>query len=204
MDPRAHWERVYSTKPSNEVSWFQARPARSLELLADVDGGVERRIIDVGGGDSTFVDEVVEHRLGTITVLDLSASALARAKARVGTRASEVEWIEGDVTRTCLGVATYDVWHDRAVFHFLTSPDDRGRYVATATKAIRQGSTLILATFAIDGPARCSGLDVARYDEAALAREFESSFSFVRGLADVHRAPSGAEQRFTYVVLRRR
>lgn len=204
MDPVAHWERVYSTKPSNEVSWFQARPARSLELLADVDGGVERRIIDVGGGDSSFVDEVVEHRLGSITVLDLSATALARAKGRLGAGASEVDWIEGDVTRKDLGADAYDVWHDRAVFHFLTFPDDRARYVATAAKALRRGGTLILATFAADGPTRCSGLDVARYDEAGLAREFESSFLFARGLADVHRTPSGAEQRFTYIVLRRR
>ena len=204
MDPVAHWERVYSTKPSNEVSWFQARPAWSLELLGDVNGGAERRIIDVGGGDSSFADEVIEHRLGSITVLDLSASALARAKTRLGTRASEVDWVEGDVTRTRLGVDAYDVWHDRAVFHFLISPDDRARYVATAAEAVRPSGTLIVATFAADGPTRCSGLDVARYDEAGLAREFDSSFILVRGLGDVHRTPSGAEQRFTYVVLRRR
>jgi SAM-dependent methyltransferase len=204
VDRRAHWEGVYTTKPSTEVSWYQAEPARSLELLAEAGAGPDSAVVDVGGGDSTLVDAVLARGLGRMTVLDISGAALARARARLGARADEVTWIESDVTRAALPPGAFDVWHDRAVFHFLTERDDRTRYAAVAAAAVRPGGTLLLATFAPDGPTRCSGLPVERYDPEGLARELGDAFTLVRGFGDVHRTPTGGEQRFTVAVLRRR
>jgi Methylase involved in ubiquinone/menaquinone biosynthesis len=204
MDYKAHWERIYSATEPTEVSWYQSRPTRSLELLGAVGVGPRSMIIDVGGGDSVLVDALVERRLGHVTVLDISGAALARAQTRLGARAGEVTWLEADVTRAELPPHAYDVWHDRATFHFLTELDDRERYVATAAAALRSQGTLIVATFAPRGPTRCSGLDVARYDPEGLAEEFGEEFTLLRGFGDVHRTPTGAEQSFTYAVFRRR
>ena len=203
MDRKAHWEDVYATRASDRVSWYQTQPTRSLELLVDAGVGPESTIIDVGGGDSTLVDALVERRLGHVTVLDLSMAALARAQARLGVRARDVTWLGADVTRAELQQHAYDVWHDRAVFHFLTERHDRERYTATAAAALRPGGTLIIATFASDGPTRCSGLEVARYSPERLATEVGDAFTLLRGFGDVHRTPTGAEQRFTYAVFRR-
>jgi SAM-dependent methyltransferase len=203
MDRKAHWEHVYAATQPDEVSWYQPEPTRSLELLAEAGVGPATAIIDVGGGDATLVDALLARGLGRVTVLDLSGAALARARARLGLLASEVEWREADVTRADLPAASYDVWHDRAVFHFLTDARDRRRYVDAAAEALRPGGTLVVATFAADGPTRCSGLEVARYTPEALAAEFGDRFTLVRGFGDVHRTPTGAEQRFTFVVLRR-
>jgi SAM-dependent methyltransferase len=204
MDSKAHWERVYTTRQSTEVSWYQDAPTRSLALLREVGAGPATAIIDVGGGDSTLVDAVVTERLGRMTVLDLSGAALARARARLGSRAGEVTWTEADVTRAALPPQAFDVWHDRAVFHFLTAPEDRQRYAAVAASAVRPGGALLMATFAADGPTRCSGLEVARYSPETLARELGDAFTLVRGFGDVHRTPAGAEQRFTVAIFRRR
>ena len=204
IDRQAHWEQVYRTRPSHEVSWFQPEPARSLALLAEAGVGPESAIVDVGGGDSTLVDALVARRFRDVTVLDVSAAALARARARLGSAGEQVTWLEADVTRVTLPAARFDAWHDRAAFHFLTDPADRARYVAAARDALRPGGTLVVATFAADGPARCSGLDVARYDVDALARAFGDDFVLLRGDREAHHTPAGAEQRFTYAVLRRR
>lgn len=204
MDRKPHWEAVYTTKQTTEVSWYQSVPMRSLELLREAGAGTASALIDVGGGDSTLVDAVLAERLGHLTVLDLSAAALARAQKRLGARADEVTWIEGDVTCVELPAQAFDVWHDRAVFHFLTEPEDRARYVTAAATALRPGGTLLIATFAADGPTRCSGLEAVRYSPEALAREFGGAFAFQRGFADVHRTPSGGAQRFTVAVLQRR
>jgi SAM-dependent methyltransferase len=203
VERKAHWEGVYTSRQPTELSWYQAEPTRSIELLRAVGAGPDTAIIDIGGGDSTFVDAVLAARLGRVTVLDISAAALARAQARLGARASEVSWIEADVTRVQLPTQAFDVWHDRAVFHFLTRAEHRARYVASAALAIRPGGSLIISTFALNGPARCSGLDVVRYGPAELAWEFGEAFALERSLADVHRTPSGVEQRFTVAVLRR-
>lgn len=205
MDDRtAHWEGVYRTKGSDEVSWYQAEPTRSLALLREAGAGPATTILDVGGGDSTLVDAVVATGHGRMTVLDLSSAALARARARLGDRAHQVTWIEGDVTQVVLPPQAFDVWHDRAVFHFLTGAEDRRRYVEAATATLRPGGTLLMATFAPDGPTRCSGLEVARYDADALARTLGDGFTLVRAFGDVHRTPAGSEQRFTVARFRRR
>lgn len=204
MDRKAHWEGLYATKSSAEMSWFQSFPARSLELLVEAGVGPASSIIDVGGGDSTLVDALTERHLGDVTVLDLSSAALARAQTRLGPRAAAVMWIEADITRAELPSDTYDVWHDRAVFHFLTDPDDRQRYVTKAADALRPGGTLLMATFAPDGPTRCSGLEVVRYSPETLAQAFGDAFVLRRGFSDIHRTPVGIEQRFIYAVLQRR
>jgi ubiquinone/menaquinone biosynthesis C-methylase UbiE len=204
VDRKAHWEQVYTTKARAEVSWFQAEPARSLALVREAAAGRPVSIIDIGGGDSSLVDGVVSEGLGQMTVLDISGAALARARARLGARASEVRWIEADVTRADLADGSLDIWHDRAVFHFLTDAADRARYVALAARALRSGSTMLVFTFALDGPSRCSALDVMQYSPESLARELGEAFTLVEGMAESHRTPSGAEQRFTVAVLRRR
>lgn len=203
-DRETHWDAVYRTRQPTEVSWFQPQPVRSLALIADAGAGPDTRVIDVGGGDSTLVDALMERGFRHVTVLDVSATALERARARLGSRGDDVTWLAADVTRVVLPAGAYDLWHDRAVFHFLVDAEDRRRYVATAGAALRPGGTLVVATFAPDGPTRCSGLEVARYDAESLAREFGDAFALRHGSAEVHHAPSGAEQRFTYAVLQRR
>jgi SAM-dependent methyltransferase len=204
VNRKAHWEGVYTTKAPNEVSWYQVEPDLSLALLREAGAGPSTAIIDVGGGDSTLTGAVLAEGLGRMTVLDLSGAALARARAQLGSRADDVTWIEADVTDVALPPQAFDVWHDRAVFHFLTAPQDRARYAATAASAVRSGGTVLMATFALDGPTRCSGLEVARYSPEGLAQELGDTFTLVRGFVDVHWTPTGSEQRFSVAVLRRR
>lgn len=154
---QAHWEGVYTQKGENEVSWFQESPAPSLDLIVQVGATPASAIIDIGGGASRLVDNLVDGGFEDITVLDLSDAALQAAKARLGGRGSEIHWIVGDVT-AWEPSRTYDVWHDRAAFHFLTEEDDRSAYVARLGRALKVGGYAIIATFALDGPERCSGL----------------------------------------------
>ena len=203
MGKKAHWETLYETKASTDVSWYQSTPSRSLELLTAAGLSPATTVIDVGGGDSLLVDALLERGVRDVTVLDLSGAALRRARARLGDRAAEVTWLEDDITAAVLPEAAYDIWHDRAVFHFLTDQIDRARYVRAATSAVRIGGMLIIATFALDGPTRCSGLEVARYSPQDIAAAFGDAFTLKRGLADVHRTPDGGEQRFSYAVLQR-
>lgn len=204
MDSKVHWEAIYATKRQAEMSWYQPFPARSIELLLRAGAGRKSAVIDVGGGDSTFVDALLEREFRDITVLDISSRAIERARARLGARADHVTWIEGDVRFADLPALAYDVWHDRAVFHFLTEPNDRTRYVAQVSRALRHGGTLIIATFALEGPPRCSGLAVTRYDASGLSRELGDDFVLRETLTDVHRTPMGVEQAFTYAVFRAR
>jgi SAM-dependent methyltransferase len=201
---KAHWESVYASRVPAELSWYQPEPTRSLELLAQLGVGPAPSIIDVGGGASTLVDALLDRGAANVTVLDISRAALAHAQARLGARAASVEWIEADITRVDLPAGAYDVWHDRAVFHFLTSAEDRRRYVDVASRALRRDGVAIVAAFSLHGPTRCSGLDVVRYDSGLLAREFGREFSLERSIDDVHHTPSGSTQAFTYTVLRRR
>ncbi len=200
---KAHWEGVYETKPTDAVSWYEASPTRSLALLLEAGLGAGSAVIDVGGGDSRLAGELMAHGAGHVSVADLSGAALARARTRTGDAAEHVTWIEGDITRLDLPAASYDLWHDRAVFHFLTNDSDRARYIATAARSVRVGGTVVIGTFAPDGPTRCSGLDVRRYSPDDLAAEFGPAFSLRRGFGDGHRTPGGAEQRFTWALLTR-
>jgi ubiquinone/menaquinone biosynthesis C-methylase UbiE len=202
VDSSAYWERIYERSSPMSSSWYQPEASRSLELLAGLGVGRTSNIIDVGGGDSTLVDGLVARAMGRVTVLDLSRTALQRARTRLGSTSEDVSWIECDVLRADLPSHSYDVWHDRALFHFLTERDDRLRYVAAATSALKPGGAVVISTFALEGPDHCSGLQVARYDPEMLAREFGDAFSLASAMRDVHRTPSGADQQFTYAVLR--
>ncbi len=198
-----HWNRVYRTRLSNEVSWFQPEPTRSLELITEAGALPDSAIVDIGGGDSTLVDALLARGFRQVTVLDVAAAALERARARLGPAADSVTWRVADVTSAELPPAAYDLWHDRAVFHFLVDAEERRQYVNAAANALRTGGTLIISTFALDGPTRCSGLDVQRYDADGLAQEFGARFELVKQLPHLHHTPSGGEQRFTFAVFRR-
>ncbi|HSG07177.1 MAG TPA: class I SAM-dependent methyltransferase [Longimicrobiales bacterium] len=203
MERRDHWEAVYTTKTSDEMSWFQARPERSLDLIRNTGVGRDAGVIDVGGGDSRLVDVLVDEGYVDLTVLDVSAAALARARERLGAAAAAVTWITGDVTRF-EPRRTWDVWHDRAVFHFLTDPHDRAAYRNALLRALAPGGHVVLATFAPDGPARCSGLDVVRYGPDDLLTALGHDFTLLAGEGHLHSTPSGATQSFTYAHLQRR
>jgi 2-polyprenyl-3-methyl-5-hydroxy-6-metoxy-1,4-benzoquinol methylase len=197
-----HWENVYRTKGEREVSWFQETPSLSLELIRSAGATRRSPIVDIGGGASRLVDALVDEGYKAVTVLDLSESALAAAKARLGQAATRVTWIVADVVGW-QPRQRYDVWHDRAAFHFLTDAVDRSAYVACLHAALRQGGHAILATFALDGPERCSGLPVVRYDAASLGEVLGGAFSLIETRRHDHHTPMGSTQRFQFSVFRR-
>ncbi|MEW5943885.1 MAG: class I SAM-dependent methyltransferase [Pseudomonadota bacterium] len=196
-DRKAHWEEVYSIRKPDEVGWYQADPRPSLELIEATGAGPDAAVIDVGGGASTLVDKLLERGFGRLTVLDISAAALEAVKARLGARAAEVRWVVADITRF-EPPQKYDIWHDRAVFHFLTDAADRRRYLDTAARAIDPGGHLIIATFALDGPEECSGLEVVRYSPESLQQEVGGNFSLAESFAQAHMTPSGGAQHFVF------
>jgi 2-polyprenyl-3-methyl-5-hydroxy-6-metoxy-1,4-benzoquinol methylase len=198
MSTKHHWEKVYSSKPATGVSWYAPHLARSIELIERATSDRGARIIDVGGGASTLVDDMLSRGFDSFTVLDLSEEALQVAKGRLGARASEVTWLAGDVTTVELPAAHYDVWHDRAVFHFLTDGEGRRRYVENVMRAVKPGGHVIVATFGPAGPERCSGLDVVRYDAEGLHGEFGPLFQKVDSTREAHTTPWGSEQEFIY------
>ena len=202
MDPKRHWEKIYQTNSSDEVSWFQAEAGRSLELIQRVAPSPASAILDVGAGASTLVDGLLHAGYHTITVLDLSATALTQARARLGEAATQVMWLEADILDVQLQEATVDVWHDRAVFHFLTDAAARRRYVEQVRCAVRPGGHVLIATFAADGPTQCSGLDVARYTPESLHGEFGDSFTLLSSSREEHLTPWGAAQAFVYCLCR--
>lgn len=203
MQSKEHWEKVYSTRATDAVSWFQPHADLSLGLIMAAGVGRDASIIDVGGGASTLVDDLLENGFTKVSVLDLSAAALETARKRLGSRASRVRWIEADITRADLPAGEYDVWHDRAVFHFLTSPEDRAAYVKAVFRSVKPGGHVIVATFAEDGPLQCSGLPVMRYRADELHAEFGDSFRLLDHRKEAHHTPSGTVQQFVYCFCRR-
>ncbi len=197
---QAHWQNVYTTKRDNEVSWFQENPAPSLELIDLARPTPQSAIVDIGGGASRLVDNLVARGLTHVTVVDLSEAALAAAKTRLGDNAN-VRWVVADVT-TWNPAQAYDIWHDRAAFHFLTDREDRAAYVGRLKQAIKPGGHVIIGTFAIDGPERCSGLPVMRYDAASLAAELGHGLELIDVRRHEHSTPWGAIQRFQFCVFR--
>jgi methyltransferase family protein len=197
-DPRGHWEEVYKSRAETAVSWYQPHSDRSL---AYVTGAADKAapIIDIGGGASTLVDDLLSRGYSDVTVLDVAETALAKSKARLGPQASKVSWIAADITRW-RPPRRYQVWHDRAVFHFLTTSDQQAAYIAALKAGTRPGATAIMATFALDGPERCSGLPVQRYSPQTLAARLGPPFVLTAEAREVHTTPSGAEQPFSYAV----
>lgn len=194
-----HWTGVYEEKQATEVSWFQPEPTRSLEMLSAADVGPDDPILDVGAGSSVLVDRLLERGFRDVSVLDISPPALQSAKQRLGQDASKVAWIFTDLL-TWKPERRYKVWHDRAVFHFLTTPDDRARYLDVLDAALEPDGYVIIATFAADGPDRCSGLPVARYAPNQLAEHFPG-WRALRTDREHHRTPDGAIQPFTWLLL---
>jgi ubiquinone/menaquinone biosynthesis C-methylase UbiE len=199
MNRKAHWESVYANSASSTLSWHQQHPRRSLDLINRTALPKDARIIDVGGGDSSLVDDLISEGYRDITVLDLSRAALNRAKARLGNVASgRVAWLEGDILGVNLPAEAFDIWHDRAVFHFLTTAGQRDAYIQAVERAVRPGGHVIVATFAEDGPTRCSGLPVNRYSAAQLHGTFGAAFQLVESEREIHRTPAGLDQPFTF------
>jgi 2-polyprenyl-3-methyl-5-hydroxy-6-metoxy-1,4-benzoquinol methylase len=202
MTRRDHWEDIYRTKAASDVSWYQPEARVSLDLVRRVAPELDAPIIDVGGGASTLVDGLLDEGYQQVTVLDLAGSALAVARQRLGERAAQVTWLDSDVLTAQLPVASYAVWHDRAVFHFLTDPTDRARYVAQVMNAVQPGGHVIVASFAPEGPLRCSGLEVVRYSPDTMHAQFGKGFRLLDSVREDHHTPSGVTQAFVYCLCR--
>jgi len=201
-DKREHWEKVYRTKTSDEVSWFRPHLDVSLSLIERAANDRLVSIIDVGGGASTLVDDLLGRGYRNITVLDVSQTAIDKAKERMGETATSVSWLCADITQIALPPQAYDVWHDRAVFHFLTNEEERRAYIRNAVSAVRVGGHVIVSTFGPEGPEKCSGLEVMRYDAESLHREFGRRFRLLESSKELHNTPFGTVQQFLYCYCR--
>ena len=199
----SHWEQVYSSKAPDAVSWYAPHLAESLAYIRQAGVGPEASIVDVGGGESTLVDDLLDAGYRNIDVLDLSAHALEVCKARLGERAAQVGWRVGDVLEQDFAPQSVDIWHDRAVFHFLTEPAQRQRYVEQVMKALKPGGFAIVGTFGPEGPTECSGLPVARYSSDGLHAEFGAPFQLLDHATSLHTTPWGSTQQFVYCFCRR-
>jgi 2-polyprenyl-3-methyl-5-hydroxy-6-metoxy-1,4-benzoquinol methylase len=196
MNTTSHWTQVYQAKSPNEVSWYQERPELSLAFIDRAHIARDAALIDVGAGASTLVDHLIASGYVDITLLDLSEAALNTARARLGAAAARLIWLVGDITSIALSQHRYDLWHDRAVFHFLTDPVQQEQYVAQVRHAVKPGGHVIMATFAPDGPEQCSGLNTSRYDAQSLHKVFGNGFELVNSARETHITPWGGEQKF--------
>lgn len=197
-----HWDKVYQTKPFDAVSWYAPHLDTSLQLIERVAPDRSSAIIDVGGGESTLVDDLLAKGYRHLTVLDVSEAAIEFAKKRLGPAAAAVSWQVADITQAKLPERGFEVWHDRAVFHFLTEPDQRQAYVRQVARSMKPGGHVIVATFGPQGPLKCSGLDVVRYDAQTLHQTFGPQFELLDSQTEVHHTPLGHEQQFVYCLCR--
>ena len=202
MDVKKHWDKVYATKAPESVSWYRAQLETSLALIERAAVARSASIIDIGGGESTLVDDLLLRGYKTLNVLDVSPTAIEVTKKRLGTAAKQVRWLVGDIVEIELEPHAYDLWHDRAVFHFLTTPERRLAYVRQVTCAVRPGGHVIVSTFGPEGPTKCSGLDVMRYDAESLHGEFGGHFRLVESSKELHETPFGTTQQFLYCYCR--
>lgn len=198
-----HWETIYTTKSEDELSWFQQYPKTSMEFVALFDLPISANMIDIGGGDSHFVDALLDKGYRNIWVLDISESAIDRAKKRLGERAAQVNWVVSDITEFEPPVQ-FDFWHDRAAFHFLTTDDKMNKYVSIAETGIKQSGYLILGTFSENGPKKCSGLEIKQYSEASMSNRFEISFDRIKCIQEDHLTPFNTTQNFLFCSFRKK
>jgi 2-polyprenyl-3-methyl-5-hydroxy-6-metoxy-1,4-benzoquinol methylase len=198
MDAKSHWEKVYTTKEPEAVSWYRRHLETSLALIERAAPSHSASIIDMGAGESTLVDDLLARGYENVTVLDVSQTALEVTKKRLGVLAEQIAWIVADITQVLLEPFAYDVWHDRAVFHFLTSIEQRAAYVRNVAQAVNPGGHVIVSTFGPEGPTKCSGLEVTRYDAESLHNEFGTRFRLVESSKELHRTPFGTTQQFLY------
>jgi 2-polyprenyl-3-methyl-5-hydroxy-6-metoxy-1,4-benzoquinol methylase len=202
MDEHAHWENIYRQKAPDAVSWYRRHLERSLALIERAATDRNASIIDVGGGESTLVDDLLARGFKNVAVLDISQTAIDVTKKRLGAAADRVRWLAADITQTLLEPGAYDIWHDRAVFHFLTNPQQRHAYVRQVARSVRPGGHVIVSTFGPEGPTKCSGLDVMRYDADSLHDEFGRQFRLVDSTKELHETPLGTTQQFLYCYCR--
>ena len=198
MNVGAHWDGVFTNKAPDEVSWYRPHLDLSLDLVQRCAHSRSAAIIDVGAGESTLVDDLLARNYEHLTILDVSRTAIDKTRARLGKIADRIHWIVGDITTISLPSQAFDVWHDRAVFHFLVDAQQRRKYVRAAVKAVRPGGYVIVSTFGPEGPTKCSGLDVMRYDATSLHREFGRRFRIEESADEMHHTPWGAVQQFIY------
>lgn len=201
-DKKGHWEKIYTTKKAGEVSWYQKIPETSLTLVSDFKLNKNARIIDVGGGDSSFVDHLLAEGFTNISILDISASALERAKERLGKKAEKVTWIEADVTEFN-PPQKYDLWHDRAAFHFLTDPEQIENYLKNLTSAVKKGGYVVMGTFSEKGPEKCSGIVIKQYSLHEMSQLLQENFETLQCDNVDHITPTGAIQNFTFCSFRK-
>ncbi|TFB44558.1 class I SAM-dependent methyltransferase [Pseudomonas sp. F01002] len=204
MQSKRHWENVYTEKASDVVSWYQEHADMSLALIRQTGLSLDAVLIDVGGGASTLIDDLLKAGYRNLTVLDISVSGLDVTRNRLGEHAASVHWLEADVTTAIFPKHKYDLWHDRAVFHFLTESGDRARYLHALDRALKPGGFVVVGTFAEEGPDRCSGLPAQRYNVDHLAAEFGAQFEMLGHASEEHHTPSGAVQKFLYCYFRKR
>jgi SAM-dependent methyltransferase len=202
MDPQKHWEKIYTEKAPDAVSWYSPHLDASISLIERTSVSRSAAIIDVGGGESTLVDDLLARGYENITVLDISQTAIDANRRRLGSAAQRIHWMVADITKVELEPYAFDVWHDRAVFHFLTASADRAAYVRQVAHAVKPGGHVIVSTFGPEGPTRCSGLDVVRYDADSLHTEFGGRFRLVESSKQLHRTPFGTQQQFLYCYCR--
>jgi SAM-dependent methyltransferase len=202
MDAQAHWQRIYAEKAANQVSWYRPHLEISLELIEKYAPARSSSVIDVGGGESTLVDDLLARGYENITVLDISQTAIDSSRERLGKASERVHWLVGDITKVELEPSAYEVWHDRAVFHFLTAPSDRAAYVCQVARAMKPGGHVIISAFGPEGPTKCSGLDVVRYDAESLHTEFGVRFRLLSSSLEQHHTPFGSIQQFVYCCCR--
>jgi ubiquinone/menaquinone biosynthesis C-methylase UbiE len=202
-DRKDHWENVYHTKTQEQVSWFREHLETSIKLILETGVAKDAAIIDVGGGNSTLADDLLDLGFLDVSVLDISGKAINDSRERLGQRADDVNWIEADITAADLPPDRFNVWHDRAVFHFLTSPGDRHRYVAQVERSLRKGGHIIVASFGPEGPQKCSGLDVVRYSPESMHDQFGNTFKLVDHVEETHHTPFGTTQEFLYCYCRK-
>jgi ubiquinone/menaquinone biosynthesis C-methylase UbiE len=195
-----HWDAVYATKNSNEVSWTQEIPATSLDFIRSFELPKTAKIIDIGGGDSKLVDHLLNEGFENITVLDISAKALEKAKKRLGKKAKKVNWIVADITEF-KSDHTFDIWHDRAAFHFLTTSEQIAKYLAIASKVVK--GFLTIGTFSNNGPEKCSGLSIKQYSETSLSTELKKNFNKIRCITEDHTTPFNTTQNFLFCSFKR-
>ena len=203
MSNRTHWETIYSKKKPNQVSWYRKHLDNSLKMILQTNVSKEKAIIDIGGGNSTLVDDLIENGFADISVLDISSKAIEESKKRLKHRAGNIDWIEADITKVALPENKYDVWHDRAVFHFLTSSDDREKYIDLVMRSLKIGGHIIVASFGLNGPQKCSGLDVVRYSPETMHDEFGEHFKLVKSATEIHETPFETTQEFIYCYCRK-
>jgi 2-polyprenyl-3-methyl-5-hydroxy-6-metoxy-1,4-benzoquinol methylase len=202
MDARSHWDAVYTTKAPDAVSWYRPHLEKSLEIIERIARDRSVSIIDVGGGESTLVDDLLARGYQSVAVLDVSPTAIEVTKRRLGQTADRVQWVVGDITNVELPSNAYDVWHDRAVFHFLTTMEQRVAYVRQVARAVKPGGHVLVSTFGPEGPTKCSGLEVVRYDADSLHAQFGIGFRLLESLKELHNTPFGTTQQFLYCLCR--